>query len=86
MLDKMKEFFDASKPETAPPPSRDGAEDVFDPSAFPFEADASYRITFKNGLSSECDGGLLQSSFPFDPAQVERVEKAQHIGGRGEAA
>jgi len=86
MLDKMKEFFDASKPEQAPPPSRDGAADEFDPSEFSFEAHHSYRVTFKNGLSSECDGAALANAFPFDPAQVERIEKTQHIGGPAKEA
>jgi hypothetical protein len=73
----MQQF---DKKKTSPPPSVEAAEEEgFDPSKL--DANASYRVTFKNGLSSECDGGLLASSFPFDPAQVERIEKTQHIGG-----
>jgi hypothetical protein len=73
------------KLKTPPPPSvEDGAEEVFDPSKF--DVNASYRVTFKNGNSSECDGAMLASSFPFDPAQVERIDKAQHIGGQGKDA
>ena len=66
----------ASADPAAPPPS---ASPEFDPSAFDFEVRV-YRIHFKNGHSGEYDGVALAQGFPFDPAQVERVEPAEEVG------
>ncbi len=51
---------------------------VFDPSAFTFEA-RTYRVHFKNGNSGEYDGAALATAFPFDPAQVDRVEAMDEV-------
>ena len=57
----------------------DNATSVFDPATFAFEP-REYRIHFKNGCSGEYDGAPLATSFPFDVAQIERVEPVEEVG------
>ncbi|SRR6266699_6278714 len=66
---------------TAPDVQENTVEEnsVFDPSAFTFSPGA-YRIHFKNGCSGEYDGAALATSFPFDVAQIERVEPVEEVG------
>lgn len=46
-------------------------------SEIPFEAGRDYRIHFKNGCSGEYAGAVLACRFPFDPEQVEGVERIE---------
>ncbi len=68
----------APAPQTAPAPAAPVSE-VFDPSDFDFEPRA-YRIHFKNGHSGEYDGASLATFFPFDIAEVERIEPVEEVG------
>jgi len=43
--------------------------------AFEFDPGSDYRVHFKNGCSGEYAGAVLAVRFPFDPAQVESVER-----------
>ncbi|HLZ50840.1 MAG TPA: hypothetical protein VKP61_08825 [Candidatus Acidoferrum sp.] len=53
--------------------------DSFDPADFDFEP-GTYRVHFKNGHSGEYDGVALAHSFPFDPAQVQGIERVEVVG------
>jgi len=62
-----------------PPDPIATSPDVFDPSSFDFKP-CPYRIHFKNGNSGEYDGAALATTFPFDVAQIERVEPVEDVG------
>ena len=70
---------EAAKAQGAPVLHVPAVSDVFDPEEFPF-ADRVYRIHFKNGNSGEYHGNALAHSFPFDPAEVVRIEHAESVG------
>ena len=63
----------------APPVAAAAAPGVFDPDTFGFEARV-YRIHFKNGCSGEYDGAALATSFPFNAAEIERIEPVEDVG------
>ena len=70
--------------EPAPPPAAPAAplpadSEIFDSTAFDFEA-RPYRITFRGGTSGEYDGAVLARQFPFDPRDVQRVEPVEEVG------
>ena len=51
-------------------------DEVFNPDVFTF-APCVYRVHFKNGNSGEFDGAALATHFPFDPAQIQRIEAVE---------
>jgi len=57
----------------------DPVDASFDPAEFAFEP-RTYRVHFKNGNSGEYEGAALANAFPFDPAQIERIEPIEEVG------
>jgi len=74
---------ETTPPPAAPPPAApvevEEDSEIFNPTAFDFEA-RPYRITFRGGTAGEYDGAVLARQFPFDPRDVQRVEPVEEVG------